>query len=112
MLSELELIVKAMDDKLASNIKVIDFRNNSPFYDYFLIGSALNNKMANSIIDNIYKISKENNIKVRSIDSSEGSNWYIIDLFDIVVHIFTFEAREVYALEKLWGDMPNIEVQL
>jgi len=107
-----ELIIKSMDDKLALDIKVINFQNKSPFYDYFIIGTALNDKMSEAIGRNVVKTANLNGYKVNKIESSANGDWTLVDLDDIIVHIFTQQARNFYSLEKLWSDLPIEEIVL
>ena len=109
MVDKKALIIKAMTDKLASDIKVIDFNNVSPFYDYFIIGTSLNERMNRAICKNIEKVAKENNIEILVNETAKDGGWSLLDLDGIVVHIFSQSQRELYALEKLWSDLP-IEV--
>lgn len=106
----LEIVVKAIDDRLGEEITVLDFRNQHPFYDYFVIATALNHRMARSIIEEVEKRVLENGGRLRALDGGADSDWQLIDCFEIVVHIFVGEERHVYQLERLWGDLPKIEV--
>lgn len=106
----LNLVYKAMDDKQASNLVVIDFRKHSPFVDYFIIGSARNERMAKSIIENIEDVALKNGYEVKNNINSNKSNWQLIDLGEIVCHVFINEERDVYNLEGLWKDLPIIKM--
>lgn len=108
----LKVVVKAMDERLAEDIVVLDFQNHSPFCDYFVIGSALNHRMAKSIVDRIEEKVLEDGGSIRAIEGNEDSAWQLIDCDGVIAHIFVGEEREVYQLEKLWGDLPRIEVAL
>lgn len=100
----LKIVTETMDKKLCEDIEIIDFRNNSPFLDYFVIGSARNDRMANSIIDEVEKVAIDNNINVKGIEKGTSSCWYLIDLGSIVCHVFFNEDRSKYNLEGLWKD--------
>lgn len=110
MNNTLNLIYKAMDDKLAMDIVAIDFRNVSPFVDYFLIATARNARMAKSIIENVEDVANINNIPIKSISKNLESKWLLVDLGDIVCHIFFDNERENYNLEGLWKDLPIIQM--
>jgi len=110
VLDKKKLIIKTIEDKLASDIKVIDFNNVSPFYDYFIICTSLNDRMNRSICKNVEKTAKENNIIINSIEVSNDGGWSLIDLDDIVIHVFSKQQRELYALESLWKDLPIEEI--
>lgn len=108
----LNIIVKAMDEKLAEDIVIVDFRNVNPFCDYFVIGSANNHRMAKSIVDEVEDKVIQHNHHVRSIEGNAESSWQLIDCNEVVVHVFVDGERNVYQLEKLWGDLPRVEVKL
>ena len=106
----LNVIVKAVDEKLGSDIEILDFRGVSPFQDYFVIASALNNRMAKSIADNVEDKVYEAGYSVKSIEGDENSSWILIDCYGVVVHIFVGADRQIYSLERLWADLPRVEL--
>ncbi|MEA4876130.1 ribosome silencing factor [Anaerorhabdus sp.] len=108
----LKVVVKAMDERLAEDIVVLDFQNQSPFCDYFVIGSALNHRMAKSIIDRVEEKVIASGGSIRAIEGNEDSAWQLIDCNGIIAHVFVDGEREVYQLEKLWGDLPRVEVAI
>ncbi|MEG0239194.1 ribosome silencing factor [Anaerorhabdus sp.] len=108
----LELITKTVDDRLGEDIVVLDFRNHNPFCDYFVIATALNHRMAKSIVDSVEEKVLASGGAIRALDGNEDSDWLLIDCYDVVVHIFVGAERHVYQLERLWGDLPKIEVQV
>ncbi len=110
-MNELEIIVKAMDDKLATNIVAINMTEVSPLFDTFVLCSASNERLMNAIKDNIKEQCEINGIEIKSIEGLRNSKWILIDCGDIVCHIFQDEERKSYNLEKLWGDMPRINIE-
>ena len=108
----LQLVVKAADPRLAEAISVLDFRGHSPFTDYFVIASAKNERMADSIVDHVIEEAEKAGFAVRNVEGGQGSRWLLVDLYEVVLHVFVGEERQVYNLEKLWGDLPRIEAEL
>jgi len=106
----LELAYNAMDEKQASDLKVIDFRKQSPFIDYFIIGTARNQRMAKSIIENVEEKCLQAGYEVRHIYAENTTKWLLIDLGEVVCHVFYDGEREVYNLEGLWKDLPILEM--
>ncbi|NCB33341.1 MAG: ribosome silencing factor [Erysipelotrichia bacterium] len=102
----LELTEKIISDKLGENITVIDMRGVNPFTDYFVIATARNIRHAAGLADDVVKEAQKNGYEVRTQEGSDGSTWILIDLKDVIVHIFTEEARAQYKLENLWSDQP------
>lgn len=110
-MTKLECLVKAMDDKLGSHIVAIDMRDASPIFDTFVLCTAGNERMMQAIKDNIEEACEKNGYDIKSIEGLRSSKWLLIDLGDIVCHIFDAGERDHYNLEKLWGDMPRIDVE-
>ena len=99
----------AMDEKLASDMVVIDFRKQSPFVDYFIIASARNFRMARSIIENVEDKALEQGYSVKH-SYIDDSKWLLIDLGEVVCHVFYDDEREYYNLEGLWKDLPTVKM--
>jgi ribosome-associated protein len=108
----LDIVTSAIDERLGEDIVVLDFRNHSPFCDYFVIATALNNRMAKSIVDRIEEKMHDAKETIHSIEGNEDSNWQLIDCNEVVAHIFVGGERQIYQLERLWGDLPRVEVKL
>ena len=105
-----QLVVQAIADKKAFDILVLDLRKRSDLTDFFVICSG-NSRMqvqaiADSVLDQIYKSSH----KMSSIEGYTSGNWVVLDLMDVVVHIFHKDVRVQYDLERLWGDVPVVQV--
>ena len=106
----LKQTAKAMDDKQAEDIVMIDFRQQSPFVDYFLIATARNERMAKAIIENVEDMSLKLDHEVLHIYDQGDSGWFLIDLGEIVCHVFCNGQREAYNLEGLWKDLPSTKM--
>lgn len=100
----LKKIVEKLDKKLAEDIVVIDFEHRSSITDYFVIVTAKNYRHASSLCDEIYELLTNEGITDFRINDTRDSGWLVVDINDIVVHIFLKEDREKYQLEKLWAD--------
>ena len=101
----LKEIVQKIDERQGDDIEVLDFRNTSPYVDYFVICSARNTRLAASIIDEVEQLSDKNEMKIKSKDDNRDSLWQFIDLGEIVVLVFVGSERAKYNLEGLWKDL-------
>ena len=101
----LKEIVQKIDERQGDDIEVLDFRNTSPYVDYFVICSARNTRLAASIIDEVEQLSDNNKMKIKSKDDNRDSLWQFIDLGEIAVHVFVGSERAKYNLEGLWKDL-------
>ena len=106
----LKIVVKELDDKMATNIQIIDLQKISPFSDYFVIVTANNQRLANAMFKSVVEKAAEHNYPTRAVEGTDDSEWILVDLYDVVVHIFVNEARTIYQLEKLWGDLPRVNI--
>jgi len=107
----LEIAVKASDDKKAENIVVLDMKGISLISDYFLICHGNSEKQVQAIATEIKKTAQENNIELKRLEGYDQARWVLIDLDDVVVHVFHKDERLYYNLEKLWGDAPTLDVE-
>ena len=86
------------------DIVILDLRELTKSFDYFLIVSGSSRRQLYSIGDEIQKkLVKELGDECRSVSGHKEGRWIVIDYDDIVVHLFEPETREYYALEELWG---------
>ena len=98
-------LCKTIDDKQGDDIVVLDFRNNSPFVDYFVICSCRNSRLARAVLNEVEEFAIKHDMEVISKDTNKDSNWLLIDIGSIVVHIFVGEERSKYNLEGLWKEL-------
>lgn len=111
-LSDLQrLVVKAVDDKKAFDILILDLRNRTDITDFFLICSGNSRLQVQAICDSILEKTSGAPYKVHAVEGYATGNWVILDLSDIIVHVFQKDTRKHYDLERLWGDVPVIEAQ-
>ncbi len=102
----LEFTEKKLSEKLAENIVAIDLRGTSPFADYFVIATAKNVRHAASLANDLIDAAHKAGYDVRVREGEDNSSWILVDLYTVVVHIFTEDARTQYRLENLWSDLP------
>lgn len=108
---KIEVILKACDDKKAYNFVVLDVSKISSITDYFVICSANNEKQTVAIADEIIKKSHEENLKVYHKEGFDTGRWVLLEVDNIIVHIFHKEEREIYDLETLWTDNNSLDVE-
>ncbi|KLO66854.1 ribosome silencing factor [Enterococcus cecorum] len=106
----LEVAVKAVDDKHAQEIVALDVREISLLADYFVICSGNTDRRINAIVDEVVEQAYKNQMDVKRVEGKEASKWVLIDLGDVIVHVFNQSEREFYQLEKLWSDAPLVDL--
>ena len=102
-MNELELVVKEIDKLNMVNIRTYDLKKRSPLFDYVVIASATNDRQANAIIKNLRDLENEGKITIKGIEDKDFS-WILIDLSDIIVHIFSSDARAYYGLDEIYNE--------
>jgi ribosome-associated protein len=107
---EIGAVVKAVLDKKAEDLVVLDLRKAGGFTDFFVICTGGNARQISAIADSVRDVLKkdfdERPALAEGIDRSE---WVLLDYFDFVVHIFSRECRAFYGLERLWGNAERHE---
>ena len=106
----LEVVVRAADDKLAENIVVMDVRGLTSIGDYFVVMNGRNERQMGAIAEGITQSVHKNKIPVKNQEGKDSGNWTLIDLSDVIVHIFSNDERSYYNLEKLWSDAPLVDI--
>ena len=105
-----QLCVKIADDRKATNISVLHVEELFVITDYFVICSGKTNRHVQSIAQAIELEVKKQNLSCHHIEGYEDGKWILMDLGDIIVHIFEEEVRNYYELEDLWADAPRLNL--
>lgn len=103
---------RAASDKLAENLVAIDVSDRLAITDIFFIASASTERQVNAIVDAIEDELHKFDISPIRREGRSGGRWVLLDYADIVVHVQHEEDRVFYALERLYGDSPKVDLQL
>ncbi len=97
-----QLVYGWLEDQKARDITVLEVKN--PVTDIVIIASASSPRHAKSLADNILSFSRKEQLEILSTEGYQSGNWVLVDLNDVVVHIFLSESRDMYKLENLWHE--------
>jgi ribosome-associated protein len=97
-------IVESLQSKKGLDILLMDLRSSTDATDFFILCTATSSLQVKTLADEVADKLKEEGQRPWHIEGYKTRRWVLIDYVDIVVHIFQREAREFYALERLWGD--------
>ena len=107
----LRITCEALLDKKAMDLKLLYFGNTSPLTDCFIIATGTSHPHLKALRNNLEKTFKDHKIKLFSRERFQPSGWLVLDAIDFVVHLFSKEQRENYALENLWKDARNLKAE-
>ncbi|MGN0364249.1 MAG: ribosome silencing factor [Bilifractor sp.] len=99
-----DIAVKALQDKKAIDIKVIDIGHISTLADYFIIASGSNRNQVQAMADAVDETLGKMGVSAKGTEGYQNANWILLDYGDIVVHLFDEENRLFYDLERIWRD--------
>ena len=100
----LTLVCKGLDDKKAEDLRIIDVRGVSSITDYIVIATGLAEPHLRAMRIEVEKVIDAEGAKIAGMDKNQQSGWLVVDAYQIMVHLFTAEARSRYGLEQLWRD--------
>jgi ribosome-associated protein len=99
------------DSKKAEDLVVLDMRGLVAYTDFLAICTARSERQAKAIVDEVrLRVKRETGVLPGGVDGGGDAGWTILDYLDCVLHVFTPEARQRYALEDLWHEAPRLEL--
>ncbi|WP_067544373.1 ribosome silencing factor [Nocardia crassostreae] len=101
----------AADEKLASDVVVLDVSEQLVITDCFVIASAPNERQVNAIVDNVEEKLREAGYKPVRREGTREGRWALLDYIEIVIHIQHNDERDFYGLERLWKDCPQVPIE-
>lgn len=101
--NNLQRVLSSLDDSKAEDVVTIDLRGRSPLADYMVIASGGSQRHVSALADHLLYAMKDCNKGQTRVEGLSECDWVLIDLGDIVVHLFRPETREFYNLEKMWN---------
>ncbi|MEF2245499.1 ribosome silencing factor [Paenibacillus sp. IITD108] len=105
----LSLVVNAAEDKKAHDVIALNLKEISLVADYFVICSGNSDTQVQAIASEIRKQAEQKGVRIRGIEGMDTARWVLIDMGDVVAHIFHREEREFYSIERLWSDAKVVE---
>lgn len=106
----LQIAYKAIDDKHGEDIVVLNMQGISLLADYFVIAEGSSERQTQAIARELKDKAEEAGFNVRKIEGFDSGRWILVDMGDVVAHVFHKDERGYYNLERLWGDAPQLDV--
>lgn len=105
-----KIIVASLIDKKGGDIKVYDVRTNSSVTDFHVLATGLNPPHLKALFNETRLRMKTHELACYRKSGTPDSGWIVADYIDVVVHLFNPDARQYYALDVLWKDMPRLDI--
>jgi len=104
-----KIVINAMEDKKAEDIRVIGIEEISSIADFFIIASGKNVNQVHAIADEIEEKLGRAGMNPKQIEGYQNANWVLMDYGDLIVHVFDQDNRLFYNLERIWKDGKAID---
>jgi ribosome-associated protein len=109
-LDQARRVAALAQEKLAEDVVILDMRPVCSYTDFFVVATGRNPRQTKAIYDEVReKLKAEERIVPQHVEGEREATWIVADYLDLVLHVFTPEARQFYRLEELWGDVPAIQ---
>jgi len=104
------LAIRALEEKKAENIEVIDISEVSVIADYFIIANGTNHNQNQALADSVAETIGRAGGNLKQVEGYDTANWILMDFLDVIVHIFDRDNRLFYDLERIWRDGRQIDL--
>ena len=106
----LKVIIDALQDKKAEDIRVIDISNVSVIADYFVIASGSNTNQIQAMVDNVEEEMFKAGFDDPKVEGYNTASWILLDYKDVIVHVFAEDGRACYNIERIWRDGKEVDI--
>jgi ribosome-associated protein len=106
----LDLYIKAVSEKKAQDLVVLDVRGLTDIADVFIICSGQSNRQVNAIADAAVASLKKHKIKPLSLEGTREGHWVLLDYGHVIIHVFYEPIRKFFDLEGLWADAKRLTI--
>jgi ribosome-associated protein len=99
----LEIVQDVLEQRKGQNITVLDVEGKTSVTDFMVLVTSTSERHAKALSTYVVEEIKENGFTPLGVEGQQGSDWVLVDLGDVILHVMTAQAREFYQLEKLWS---------
>ncbi|MCZ7569512.1 MAG: ribosome silencing factor [Ardenticatenaceae bacterium] len=101
-------VVEVIEDRKGSNIVMLDLRKVTPIADYFVVATGDNERLLRALVKAVDETAAREGVEPFHVEGEPESGWVLMDYSDVVVHLFSPQARSFYRLEDLYDDAPAV----
>jgi len=99
----LQIITDVLDEHKGENVTVLDVEEKTSVTDYMVVATSTSERHAKSLSGYVLEKVKKQGLTPLGVEGEQGSDWVLLDLGDVILHLMTAKARDFYQLEKLWS---------
>lgn len=111
-LSVVQTCCRVLDEKKAGELAVLDVSEQSSITDYLILATATSEPHLRALRVEIEKALDAAAVKIVGIEARQESGWLVVDAFDVMIHLFLADKRELYGLERLWRDAVEVRTSV
>ncbi len=100
---------QAAEDSRGKDALVLDLTGVTPIADYFVIATGTSGRQMRALAEEVDRVLREYGSRPVGVEGKDDSQWILHDFGDIVLHVFSPDARKLYDLEHLWADAPRVD---
>lgn len=101
------LVINALEDLKAQDIAVLDVSRLTSVTDLMVVASGTSSRHVAALAEHVVQAAKEQGVPPLGVEGENGTDWVLVDLGNLVVHLMLPETRQLYDLERLWADLPS-----
>ena len=100
----IKVAVNALEDKKGEDIKVLEISEISTLGDYFIIANGNNINQVQAMADQVLEALAKEEIRPKQVEGYQNGSWILLDFYDFIIHIFDYDSRHYYDIERIWRD--------
>lgn len=105
--NKIDIILNILDKINAKDVMIYDTKDSTPFFEKMVVATAVSSRQLNAFSNHLKEEAEKNGFDIKGVEGAGSNEWVLADLGDIIVNIFTKEARENYDLDRLWKRLPK-----
>jgi len=109
-MEKLRFIKKTLEDKKAEDIVILDVSKLTNIGDFFVVATASSPVHGRALAEHLVEEAEKAGYRVDHVEGMEFGNWILVDLLDVIVHIFTPQWREYYGIEWIWAEAERVKL--
>ena len=104
---KIDIVVKILEKINAKDINIYDTKDRTPFFEYMIVSTVASSRQLSALGGYLKEEAAKNDFEIKGIEGANSNEWVLADLGNVLVNVFTKEARELFDLDRLWKKLPK-----